>query len=244
MIVLFTDFGLEGPYIGQMQAVLYREAPGVPNLNLFADAPNFDPHASAYLLAAYCEEFPQDTVFLTVVDPGVGGERRPCVVKADGRWFVGPDNGLFNVVAMRSEEVSWWDISWRPPRLSPSFHGRDLFAPVAAMIARGEPVPGEEVDPAARIIEGWPPELAQIVYIDHYGNAMTGIRAASLQGDVELEVGRHRLRRAETFSTVDPGETFWYENANGLVEISVNRGYAADKLGLTLGERVHFYGRL
>ena len=244
MIILFTDFGLEDPYLGQMQAVLWRDAPAVAQINLFANAPNFDPHAGAYLLAAYCDEFPPGTVFLSIVDPGVGGERRPCVVRADGRWFVGPDNGLFNVIAMRSQALEWWDIDWRPARLSASFHGRDLFAPVAARIARGEDVPGVTVDPAERILPGWPPELAQVVYIDHYGNAMTGIRAASLQGEVELEVGKHRLRRAETFSSVAAGEAFWYENANGLVEIAVNQGHAATRLGLSLGERVHFSGRL
>lgn len=244
VIVLFTDFGLEDPYIGQMQAVLHRDAPGVPQLNLFARAPNFDPHASAYLLAAYCGEFPDGTVFLAVVDPGVGGGRRPCVVQADGRWFVGPDNGLFNVIAMRAQALDWWDIDWRPPRLSASFHGRDLFAPVAARIARGDAVPGVVADPGERILPGWPPDLAQVIYIDHYGNAMTGIRAASLAGDVELEVGVHRLRRAETFSAVAAGAAFWYENANGLVEIAVNQGHAATRLGLSLGDRVHFTGRL
>lgn len=244
VIVLFTDFGLEDPYIGQMQAVLCRDAPGVAQINLFASAPNFDPHAGAYLLAAYCDEFPSGTVFLSIVDPGVGGERRPCVVRADGRWFVGPDNGLLNVIAMRADALQWWDIDWRPARLSASFHGRDLFAPVAARIARGEDVPGVAVDPAERILPGWPPELAQVIYIDHYGNAMTGIRAASLEGDEELEVGVHRLRRAETFSAVATGEAFWYENANGLVEIAVNQGHAATRLGLSLGDRVHFSGRL
>lgn len=244
VIILFTDFGLEDPYIGQMQAVLHRDAPGVPQVNLFAKAPNFDPHAGAYLLAAYADEFPVDTVFLAVVDPGVGGDRRPCVVRADGRWFIGPDNGLFNVVAMRAQALEWWDIDWHPARLSASFHGRDLFAPVAARIATGAAVPGVAVAPEERIQPGWPPELAQVIYIDHYGNAMTGIRAASLEGDVELEVGVHRLRRAETFSAVAAGEAFWYENANGLVEIAVNQGHAATRLGLSLGDRVHFSGRL
>ena len=244
VILLFTDFGLEGPYIGQMQGVLLREAPSVPVINLFADAPSFDPHAAAYLLAAYAPEFPGDSVFLCVVDPGVGGRRRPCVVEADGRRFVGPDNGLFNVVASRAEQVRWWDISWRPVRLSASFHGRDLFAPVAARIARGDSVPGEAVDPADRIEPGWPPELAQIIYIDHYGNAITGIRAASVSGRPTLVVGRHRLRWARTFSDVAEGEGFWYENANGLVEISVNRGHAARVLGLSIGDRVHFSGAL
>lgn len=244
MIALFTDFGLHGPYTGQMKAVLAREAPQVPVIDLFADAPSFDPHAAAYLLPAYVEVFPRDTVFLCVVDPGVGSDRGAAVVRADGRWYVGPDNGLFNVVAGRACELRWWDIQWRPQRLSRSFHGRDLFAPVAARLAVAGEVSGLEVDPAQRLIPGWPPELAQIIYVDHYGNAMTGIRAGSLEEDTVLAVGRHRLTRAGTFSDVPVGEGLWYENANGLVEIAVNQGRAAERLGLSLGDRVHFRGRL
>lgn len=139
MIVLFTDFGLSGPYIGQMKAVLAREAPGVPLIDLFSDAPAFDPISSAYLLAAYAPEFPAGTVFLCVVDPGVGGERAALAVQADSRWFVGPDNGLMAVAAARAERSRrFFRIDWRPPSLSASFHGRDLFAPVAALLARGE----------------------------------------------------------------------------------------------------------
>src|SRR5262245_5142495 len=98
MIVLFTDFGLSGPYTGQMKAVLGQMAPGTPVIDLFADAPVGNPKASAYLLAAYAAWFTTGTIFLCVVDPGVGGARLPVIVEADGRWFVGPDNGLFELI--------------------------------------------------------------------------------------------------------------------------------------------------
>src|SRR5215510_4197892 len=90
MIVLFTDFGLHGPYTGQMKAVLHQTASGIPAIDLFADAPVGNAKASAYLLAAYAEWFPEGTAFLCVVDPGVGGTRPPIIVEADGRWYVGP----------------------------------------------------------------------------------------------------------------------------------------------------------
>ncbi|MBX6322432.1 MAG: SAM-dependent chlorinase/fluorinase, partial [Rhodospirillaceae bacterium] len=138
MIVLFTDFGLHGPYTGQVKAVLHGMAPGMPQIDLFADAPAGDPRASAYLLAAYATWFPAGTVFLCVVDPGVGGPRPAVIVEADGRWYVGPGNGLFEMVVRRAAIARRWDIAWRPERLSRSFHGRDLFAPVAAMLARGD----------------------------------------------------------------------------------------------------------
>ncbi len=238
MIVLFTDFGLEGPYVGQMKAVLCREAPQVPLIDLFSDAPVHDPLASAYLLAAYVGEFPSGTVFLCVVDPGVGSGRSPLVVEADGRWYVGPGNGLFNMVARRSDRLRGWTISWRPPRLSATFHGRDLFAPVAARLARGEAPPGEPLDPAACLEEGWPDDYASIIYIDHFGNAMTGVRAAVLPPDALLEVRGRRIARARTYAEVPEGQAFWYENANGLAEIAVNRGRASDLLHLAPGDPV------
>jgi len=233
MLVLMTDFGPTGPYMGQMQAVLYREAPGVPVVTLFSDAPLCNPRASAYLLAAYAAEFPVGTVFLAVVDPGVGtATRRPVVVQADGRWFVGPDNGLFELVRRRAATCNCWEILWRPPHLSASFHGRDLFAPVAARLARGEPPPGEMVECSWH---GWPDDLAEVIYIDHFGNAMTGIRAASVPSGGVIEVAGRQLPHAVTFGAVAPGEVFWYENANGLIELAVNQGSAAQQLGLTIG---------
>ena len=116
MIVLFTDFGLAGPYTGQMKAVLAREAPGVPVIDLFADAPQRDPQRAAYLLAAYAPWFPPGTAFLAVVDPGVGGTRVPLVANADGRVFVGPDNGLFAIVLRRAAAAEVREIqALRPP---------------------------------------------------------------------------------------------------------------------------------
>ena len=236
MIVLFTDFGL--PYSGQMRAVIERLAPGTPVVELFTDAPAFDIQAAAYLLPAYAGEFPAGSVFLCVVDPGVGGARAAMALKADGRWFVGPDNGLFALVARRAAEAAAWEISWRPKALSASFHGRDLFAPVAARLAKGEAPRGPARDPAAGPGGDWPDDLTRVIYIDCFGNAMTGIRAASLPDEAVLSLAERRIARARTFSEVPPGEAFWYENANGLAEVAVNQGRAEELLGLSVGSDV------
>jgi S-adenosylmethionine hydrolase len=235
MIVLFTDFGLTGPYVGQVKAVLARTAPGVPVIDLFADAPAHDPRLAAYLLAAFAGEFPSGSVFLAVVDPGVGGPRRPLAVQADGRWYVGPDNGLFELVVRRARSARCVEIAWRPERLSASFHGRDLFAPVAAELAKGHPPPGPECPLAAIRHPELPDDLAQVVYVDGFGNAMTGLRATAVPAAARLVAGGCRLARAGTFSDVSPGDAFWYENANGLVEIAVNQGRADRALGLGVG---------
>jgi S-adenosylmethionine hydrolase len=238
MIVLFTDFGLHGPYMGQMKAVLHQMAPGIPAIDLFSDAPVGNPKASAYLLAVYAEWFPAGTVFLCVVDPGVGGTRPSVIVEADGRWYVGPGNGLFELIERRATETIRWDIDWKPERLSASFHGRDLFAPVAAMLARGEPPPGRpRLDEADRRRD-WPEDLAEIVYIDHFGNAMTGLRAAKLPAGARLVAADRVLEGATTFSNRPPGTAFWYANSNGLAEIAVNQGRADGELGLAIGSPV------
>jgi len=252
LIVLFTDFGLTGPYVGQVKAALIQEAPGVPIVDLMHDAPTFHPKAAAYLLAAFIDEFPPDSLFLCVVDPGVGTESRlPISLTVDRRRFVGPNNGLFSVVARRARQVQATEITWRPHRLSASFHGRDLFAPVAAMLARGESVIGRPLAVESVIMPSWPQELAQVIYIDHFGNAMTGLRAEGLHTSQRIVMPTNMdhqphtapatdtvLHYARTFGEVPAGRGFWYENANGLVEIAVNQGNAARQFGLQVGSPV------
>jgi S-adenosylmethionine hydrolase len=236
MIVLCTDFGLAGPYIGQVKAVLARSAPGVPVIDLFADLPPFQPKLAAYLLAAYAAWFEPGDVILAVVDPGVGSGRGALIVEADGRWYVGPDNGLFELTLRRAGNARAWEIDWRPERVSATFHGRDLFAPVAAHLAHGEPPSGSAVEPL-RFPE-WPNDLPAIVYVDQYGNAVTGLCAAMLPPRTGLEVAGVRIARARTFSDVPEGQPLWYENANGLAEIALNGGSAAGRFALAPGHPV------
>jgi S-adenosylmethionine hydrolase len=237
MIVLFTDFGLHGPYVGQIHAVLAQQAPGVPVIDLFHDVPPHDIRAGAYLLPAYTQEFPPETVVVAVVDPGVGGSRRALLVRADHRWVVGPDNGLLHPLMRRATEIECREIRWAPDRLSASFHGRDLFAPVAAQLARGRIPESRPVEPATPAGD-WPDDLAEAVYIDHFGNVLTGLRAGSLPAGASLSVNGATIPRARTFSEVPPGGLFWYENSNGLAEIAANCARAADILKITVGSPI------
>jgi hypothetical protein len=238
MILLFTDFGAEGPYLGQMQAVLKRHAPGVDVLNLLSNAPPGEPRLASYLLAALCPEFPAGSVFLSVVDPGVGGERLVVALEADGRWFVGPNNGLFNTVAAQAENCVWHRIVWRPERLSASFHGRDLFAPVAAQLAKGDQ--SGLADWNGPDIEGWPADIAALIYFDHYGNAISGWRYCEDLDGKTLLVNGLRIPQARTFCDMPVGSPFWYCNSMGLVEIAVNLESADHALGLKLGQSFCF----
>lgn len=238
MIALFTDFGAGGPYVGQMLAVLHRDAPGVPAVDLMSEAPAFDARASAYLLAALVPELPADALVVAVVDPGVGGARAALAVEADGRRLIGPDNGLLAIAARRAGAARWSEIVWRPERLSASFHGRDLFAPATARLATGRPLPLQPFAGDRAVGADWPDDLDAIVHVDRYGNAVTGRRAATLPDEAVALVGGRRLARARTFSDVAGGQALWYENANGLAEIAVNRDRADRVLDLAVGSAV------
>lgn len=243
MIVLFTDFGVAGPYVGQLRAVLARQAPATPVIELFSDAPACDPKAAAYLLAAYIGEFPVGTVFLGVVDPGVGGRRKAGVLFAGGRWFVGPDNGLFEIVVRRAQETPRWrELAVAADGISATFHGRDVFAPAAALLACGAMPDGRDQPFAAMRRPAWPDDLAEVIYIDGFGNAMTGLRADRVAAATGLIVGGVHLARARTFSDVPEGAAFCYQNANGLIEIAVNQGRASERLGLKVGTPVEIAG--
>lgn len=238
MIVLFTDYGSNDLYVGQVKAVLQAHSPGISVIDLLHDAPGFNVKASAHLLAALSGQFADGAVFFAVIDPGVGGERDAVVMEADGKWYVGPDNGLLSVIAARARNCKFWRITWMPERLSVSFHGRDLFAPVAGLIAKGE-FPRDKLEAIAwlhsRLGEA---DLAEVIYVDHYGNVMTGLRAGALPQDARLLIHHYKLRHARVFSEVGEGEAFWHENSIGLAEIAINRGAAARELGLKIGQSV------
>ena len=238
MIVLFTDFGWQGPYVGQMKAVLAQQAPDQVVIDLMHDAPVFQPRAAAYLLASLVELFPSDSVFLAVVDPGVGsGGRRPCVLKADGRWYVGPDNGLFNIIAKQSAECVAWVIDWQPDSLSDSFHGRDLFAPVAAQLACGQ-LPAMTETSLAQNPEEWPADLAEIIYLDSFGNAMTGLHGARINKDASLVVKGNRINYTRVFAEAEKAQPFWYVNSIGLVEFAHYGQSVAGLYHFNVGDRV------
>ena len=239
MIVLFTDFGADDIYVAQVKAALTQYAdPATPILDLLHAAPNFDVRAGAHLLAALQAPFPPGAVFLAVVDPGVGSARDAVVLEADGKAYVGPDNGLLSVVAARAAKARTWRIAWRPETASVSFHGRDLFAPIAGWIAAGD-LAKEKIEDIARLsVELGAEDLAEVIYIDHYGNVLTGLRAEHVPRDAKIAAGRRKLAYARVFADIPNGSAFWYENSVGLVEVAVNGGSAAQRLGLGVGDPV------
>lgn len=236
VIVLFTDFGVRDPYVGQLKARLAEHAPTQQVVDLLHEVPDFNPHAGAHLLAAFAPVFPPGSVFLAVVDPGVGTPRDAVVAMAGGRWFVGPDNGLLSVMAARDAGTRLWRITWRPEMLATTFHGRDLFALVAAEIARGDFPVDKTVPIKALAVEFDAGDLARVIYIDHYGNAWTGLR--DVPSEARVSVNGKTLRHSDSFGFVERGEGFWFLNSVGLLELAVNRGSAAGTFGLKVGDPV------
>lgn len=244
-IVLFCDFGL--PYTGQMKGRLVEElgdrVAQHPIIDLMHDVPAHDIRAGSVLLAAHTDDFPLGSVFVCVVDPGVGSKQRKAgVVHAGGRWFVGPLNGVFEHVLRRwPEQAQVYEVTWTPDKLSATFHGRDLFSPVAAgvALANGGLVEGlAPVDISTIRYMHFEDDVKEIVYVDGFGNLMTGIRWERLKNGEMIEVAGRILPPARTFSDVEPGALFVYENAIGLAEISANMANAQKILEIGAGTRV------
>lgn len=225
MIVLVSDFSIKDPYVGQVKSILIQHAPSIPVIDLLHDLMDYNIKAAAYLLPALVNDFPANSLFLCVVDPGVGGHRRACVAQIDQRWYVGPDNGLFAILDKRSRHSRWWNIPHPNHPIAATFHARDIFAPVAAQLANGD-MTGLEAIEFPLVANDWPDDLAEIIYIDHYGNLISGYRFAQLPPKVSVMINGIALQPARTFSEVKEGDVFYYENANGLLEIAVNQGSA------------------
>lgn len=236
-IALATDFGSE-LYVGQMRLRLAAILPGTPLADLIHDLPPFRPESAAYLLPALLRDLPAATLYLCVVDPGVGTCRAVLCVEADGSWLLGPDNGLLALVARRATHCQVWRLGWRPAWLSDSFHGRDLFVPLAGRLLAGEDVAAAALASDRLVGADWPDEHLGIIYRDRFGNLMTGLRAEGVAREARIAVGRQQLTYARTFSEAPLGAAFWYENALGLVELAVNQGVASQVLGLDVGDPV------
>lgn len=257
IITLLTDFGARDAYVGVMKGVILSVAPDARVVDLCHETPPHDIAVAAFLLAGAYHYFPRGTVHLVVVDPGVGTERRPVALAAGGHYFVGPDNGIFTLVLQRAglgvHAVHLTEASYWLPSPSATFHGRDIFAPVAARLAGGQSLNafGQALDPAhlvrlgdvlARQAHGY--IEGAVVHIDHFGNLLTNIPEAWLAegGPWRVSVaGRqlHGLRRA--YGDVAPGETLALIGSGGFLEIAVSQGSAAASLGASRGLPVHVH---
>ena len=257
IVTFLSDYGLSDDFVGVCHAVMIERCPEARVIDVTHGVPRGDVRAGALILRSTLPYLPAGVV-LAVVDPGVGSERRAVALRArDGRVFVGPDNGLLSLAwAAAGGVVDAVDVGQSPFALQPvsaTFHGRDLFAPVAARLASGAGLTdaGEPVDPAglvalelprAQVSEGV--LVAHAVYVDGFGNVQLDVEGdeirrfgLSVGQGVELKVSGGRPTRARyvrTFSDARPGELLVYEDSYSRLAVAVNRGSAASRLGLAV----------
>ena len=242
-VFLLTDYSLQGPYVGQLHGrILQAAAPPPRTIDLMHDAPAFRPDRAAYLLAATLPHLPAQATVLAVVDPGVGTDRHALAMQVDGRWLVGPDNGLLAVAAGRAERVQAYRLPPPAADTPATFHGRDVFADVAAVAASHGTVPAGATAVAHWQGQDWPADWDAVIYQDGFGNLITGRRAATVAPGAALAVAGHRLPRVAKFADVAPGQACWYGNSMGLVEVAVNAGSAAEALAVGPGAALHWSG--
>ena len=250
IITLTSDFGLLDPYVGIMKGVILGIAPGAQLVDLGHDIPSQAIDEAVYALRSAIPFFPDGTVHLAIVDPGVGSDRRPLLVTTERASFVGPDNGIFSFALDEPGSQAW--VLDRPaywlPEISRTFHGRDIFAPVAAHRARGvSPAQlGTRIDDPVRR----PPLMAErpgndeirghVIHVDRFGNLISNIPASWL-GDAiwTCQVGSECVSGpSQAYASAEPGGLLLLISSNGTAEIAVREGSAAQRLGVHAGAQL------
>jgi S-adenosylmethionine hydrolase len=257
LITLTTDFGLTEHYVGAMKGVIQSIHPNVTMVDITNAVQSYDILDGALAIAQAYHYFPKDTVHLVVVDPGVGGPRRPIVAAAGMYQFVAPDNGVLSLVYEREERVSVRHITsehyFHHP-VSNTFHGRDVFAPVAAYLSKGVDSAkfGEEITDYVRFLGPKPKPAganawkAVVLKADKFGNLITNITPNDIPGlfngsaqSFKITVGKAEVTHiCDSYSQRPPGEMFALLGSTGFLEISANKGSAARLAGADKGAEV------
>ena len=260
IITLLTDFGVESTYPAQMKGVILERLPDAVIVDMSHGVPRHDVHTAAFMLASAAPAFPDGTVHVAVVDPEVGSPRRVLAAEGGGQFYLAPDNGLLTLVAQRrrlfggsvpeGRVVAVENESYFRSDVSSTFHGRDVFAPLAAALASGTPL--ENLGPQVEAIERFDVPLpqregntvcGQVLHIDPFGNLITNIAGETLMetdaSAVEIHVSGAVIRGlCRAYCDVTAGTLLAYVGSAGLVEVAVNRQSAAHRLGAGIGTRL------
>ena len=230
IITLTTDFGTRDGFVGSMKGVIARLAGDATVVDISHDVPRHDIAHGAWVIATTCQEYPHGTIHVAVVDPGVGGARASVIVKVRDQLFVGPDNGLFAYAAEAGVEGAWLieSAAFRLPDVSPTFHGRDVFAPAAAALARGRLA--ATAGRTAQLVGAlpWGPRpigQGRVVHIDHFGNLITDLPRGEA-GTGAVAIAGMTLPLVRTYESVAIGQPLAYIGSSGTVEIAVREARA------------------
>jgi S-adenosylmethionine hydrolase len=245
IITLTTDFGLSDPFVGIMKGVILSIAPEATLVDITHDIPSYDIVEAVLSVESSYRYFPSGTVHVIVVDPGVGSARRPLAAASSGHRFVAPDNGVLSEILDREVYHIENDALFLKP-VSKTFHGRDIFAPVAAHLARGMPVAsvGSLIDdfirePLPRPRRESDKVVGTVLRVDKFGNIITNIRPADLTSSFAIRVGGKTVTRlCSNFAEASIGEVFAIEGSTGYLELAINRGSAAQYLNAGRGTEI------
>ena len=250
LITLLTDFGLKDHFVGVMKGVIASIAPAARVIDITHEVEPYAIAQARFLLAQSWPYFPKGTIHVAVVDPGVGSARRPILVQAHGHLFVGPDNGLFGdlLLAPGTKARLISNRKLMLPTASATFHGRDVFAPVAAYLALGVatshagPLIKDAAGTSGRALRPsayrW---VGEVVHVDRFGNLITNLPASCTAGSGRfvLKIAAHALRAmAPSYAAMAPRKPAIVAGSSGFLEIAVNQDSAARLLGLGVGTRV------
>lgn len=242
LITLLTDFGDADSYVGEVRGVLLSQVHGVALADITHQVPPGDMRAAQYILARAWHRFPQGTVHLAVVDPGVGTARRALAAQAAGHFFVAPDNGLLSFLGPEAHIVSLLVAAGA----APTFHARDVFAPAAAQLALGAPLSrlGQPISDPCRVPLPVPRHdgaalVGEVIYVDRFGTLISNIRGDQVEPGVRIKVGGVEIGTlARTFGDVPRGALVAFVGSAGTVEIAVRDGSAARRVGVGVGAPV------
>jgi len=244
VISLLTDFGTADYYVGAVKGAILSVNPSAVVVDITHEIPPQDVATGAFTLLAAYKTFPAGTIHVAVIDPGVGSTRRPIIVSANEQFFVGPDNGLFTYIYDRepSHRIVHVTADWFfRPEPSTTFHGRDIFAPVAAALSNGVEMKefGAEINDAVRLPSLWTP--LRIIHIDRFGNCVTNITRDQTPREIVVK-GTTISEFRRFYGEGDDESLFAIWGSAGFLEISVNGGSAAQILGAKRGDEVGFTG--
>jgi len=247
IVTLLTDFGLRDPFVGVMKGVMLGHCPALSFIDLTHDIAPQDVAAAAFWLGHAYRYFPEGTVHLAVVDPGVGSSRRALAALCDGHYFVAPDNGVLGAVLGADASVVQLEV---PQTASRTFHGRDVFAPAAAALASGQPPSalGATVTDwlsiaSAAPVVGEHTSVGQVMVVDHFGNLISNVRLDATRDVAHVICKGMQLPWVRSYADAQPGEIVALLDSWGLVEIAARNSNAAAKLGAGPGEAIELHYR-
>jgi len=258
IITLTTDFGLADPYVAEMKGVILKINPDAKIVDISHQIQKFNVRMGAYVLASAAPYFPEGTIHVVVVDPGVGTKRKPILIEAGSGFFVGPDNGVLALAAKKQGVKHVYEITnpkFMLPKLSVTFHGRDIFAPAAAFLSKGVSPSefGREIRKIvmpkfAKIVRKGNMLTGEVIHVDSFGNIVTNFTEKELKWagakdalKIKLKESELNLKLCKSYAEVEPQKPLAIIGSHDFLEISVNQGSAAETFNVKPRDKATLY---